>query len=262
MDATVHLIDSDPGAVQIVCGLLESTAFSVEPHPSTAEFLNGRHSVQPGCLVVNLGGSGIDGIEFLRRLNSHEAPPPTIFVTDHADLPDVVSLMQLGAVSLLEKPYRKRALLAALQSAVRLDAERRMVAARLRELRERVDSLSEDERIVLQDLVAGNTNKGIATRRGIALRTVEYRRHNIFAKLRVHSIAEMAVTVAELERLADVRAMLQTPPLRLADSRFTSLCVPMRMRTAGRNWLVLDSPFERPPAPVSGARAIPDTARN
>lgn len=234
MAATVHLIDNDLGAYEIVCELVGPVGFRVESHRSPAAFLSEYEPRQSGCLVANLAAPGMDGIEFLHELNACEEPMPAVFVASRVDVADIVSLMQSGAVSLLEKPFRKRALLAAIESAVRLSTERRLVSDRRREIQNRMSLLSEGECVVLQGLLSGETNKRIASRLGIALRTAEYRRHNIFSKLDVHSIAELAATVAELERLTDISELLQAPPMRLADSRFSSFCMPMRLRTVRR----------------------------
>lgn len=254
MDPTVHLIDNDLGAFEIVCELVGAVGFRVEPHRSPAAFLSGYDARQSGCLVANLGVPGMSGIEFLHELNACEEPIPAVFVASQADAADVVSLMQSGAVSLLEKPYRKRTLLAAIQSAVRLSTERRLVADRRRSIQERLSLLTKGERIVLHGLLSGDTNKRMASRLGIALRTVEYRRHNIFSKLNVQSIAELAATVAELERLTDIGELLQAPAMRLTDSRFSSFCMPMRLRTVSRNRQPLDhSPAGRKTANAAGA---------
>ncbi len=223
IDGTVNLIDNDPAALNSTRELVRSIGMSADAFLSLNEFLQRHDANRPGCLVADLGIPATSGIEILRELNTRQSPLPAVFVASHANVADTVKLMQLGAVTLLEKPYRDRTLIDAIQSAVRLDAERRMVAARRHELDERVGRLSEDEKKVLDNLVAGKTNKRIAFELGIACRTVEYRRHNIFSKLEVQSVAEMTIVVTDLERLTDISQMSNAPAMRLTDSRFTSL---------------------------------------
>ena len=87
---------------------------------------------------------------------------------------------------------------------------------------------------MLRDLLGGQTNKQSAFSRGIALRTVEYRRSSIFSKLEVHSIAEAAAVVSELEWLAEIGALLFASPARMTDSRITSIGKPVWIKTGGR----------------------------
>ena len=197
----------------------------------------------------------MNGPDLLRELNDRENPLPAVFISSAANVADTVTLMQLGAVTLLEKPYRSRTLVDAIHAAVRLDAERRMIAARCRELDQRLRRLSREEQQVLQDLVTGKTNKRIAFELGIALRTVEYRRRNIYSKLEVQSIAELAATIAERERLTDIGMLLKSPPVRLANTRFRSFGMPRWLQTLGRNRRAFDPPH-------SGAAAEHSFAEN
>ena len=253
---TVRLIGKDTIALEAVCELVRSIGLRVHPYRSLDEFQRQQDATQPGCLVADLGITGMNGIEILQELNETDSPLPAIFVASHAKVADVVNLMQSGAVTLLEKPFQHGRLLDAIRSAVRLDSERRSVAARCRELDQHFRELSEDERHVLRDLLAGKTNKQIAFDLGTALRTVEYRRSSILSKLKVQSIAEAAATVAELERLTDISALLKAPPIRLTDSRLTSFGMPMWMRTLGSDHTTLSPPHSGPSEPVRRKKLV------
>ena len=54
-----------------------------------------------------------------------------------------------------------------------------------------MDCLTAREREVLELLVAGRSNKTLATELCLSLRTVETHRNNIFKKMRVSSFAEL-----------------------------------------------------------------------
>ncbi|MBK3426006.1 LuxR C-terminal-related transcriptional regulator, partial [Methylobacterium ajmalii] len=74
-------------------------------------------------------------------------------------------------------------------------AERHAAAA---ETGRRMAALSERERQVLDELMAGSPNKVIAQALGISPRTVEIYRANVMAKMQAGSLAElvrMALTV-------------------------------------------------------------------
>ena len=60
-----------------------------------------------------------------------------------------------------------------------------------REAAERIASLSQREREVLDGLVEGKANKMIAYDLGISVRTIEVYRANVMSKLRVKSLSEL-----------------------------------------------------------------------
>jgi two-component system response regulator FixJ len=62
---------------------------------------------------------------------------------------------------------------------------------RRKEVEERLDSLSQRERQVLDGLVAGSPNKTIAHDLGISPRTVEVYRANVMTKMQAGSLSEL-----------------------------------------------------------------------
>jgi two-component system response regulator DctR len=75
------------------------------------------------------------------------------------------------------------AALASVQSVEALQAQR---------LSEALAQLSQREREVLDELLAGHYNKNIADHLGITPRTVEFHRANLFVKMGVSSAVELA----------------------------------------------------------------------
>jgi FixJ family two-component response regulator len=87
-------------------------------------------------------------------------------------------------------------LIAALQRALALDAEQRRIDAELQILRGRYAKLSEREKQVLAELLAGARNKQAAFALGIAERTVKLHRSRVLKKMGTDSIPEL-VRMAE-----------------------------------------------------------------
>ena len=65
-------------------------------------------------------------------------------------------------------------------------------------LRQALSALSAREREVLREVLKGHYNKNIADHLGIAQRTVEFHRANIFDKLQVQSTVELAHRLGRL----------------------------------------------------------------
>jgi two-component system response regulator FixJ len=137
----------------------------------------------------------MDGFHVMDELAKREVDWPVIVMTGHGEVPVAVRAMKLGAVDFIEKPFSEEALLACFGTAFSLLDERKTAGQRRREARDRVSQLTSREMDVLRGLLAGESNKQLATRLGISLRTVEMHRGNMMERLGVASLAQ-ALTIA------------------------------------------------------------------
>ncbi|HIQ21438.1 MAG TPA: response regulator transcription factor [Planctomycetes bacterium] len=195
--ATVYIIDDDPAARDAVTALVRQMGLRAQAFASAEQFLETYDGTSPGCLITDLRMLGISGVELLERMVRAGTPLPVIIITAYPETPVTVRAMQLGAVTLLEKPCADHQLWEAIRDALERDARRRAGEARRREIRARIDQLTPRERDVLRLIVEGKANKQIAKQLGVSLRTVEAHRHNIFEKLQAHSVAELVRLVLE-----------------------------------------------------------------
>lgn len=143
--------------------------------------------------------SGMSGLDLQRKLVASHSPLPLIVVSGNANIPTTVELMEIGAVTLLQKPYDAGDLLAAVKRGLSQFVENRDRAAELNSIQRRLDSLSPPELSVLELMIAGRPNKVISTELEISIRTVDRRRSIVLEKMQVDSAPELArlVTLAE-----------------------------------------------------------------
>ncbi|MFE1600960.1 response regulator FixJ [Methylobacterium sp. ID0610] len=198
-DAVVHVVDDDLAVRQSLAFLLAADGLPVRLHESASAFLDAAAEVT-GCIVTDVRMPGIDGIELLRRLRQRGNPPPVIVMTGHADVPLAVAAMKEGAVDFIEKPFDDEVFLAAVRAA--LECSRRSAGQdeAAAAIRRRIASLSDRERQVLDELVAGKANKVIGQDLGISHRTVEIYRANVMSKMQAGSLSElvrMALTAGQ-----------------------------------------------------------------
>ena len=196
-EPTVFVVDDDEQARKSVCALVRSMGFPVESFASGEEFLAAYIAPRPGCLVTDFRMRGINGLELREELVRRQLPLPFIVLTAHARTPLTVRAMQLGAVTLLDKPYADDDLWDAIRKALADDAAGRDHQLRRREARDRLGVLTSGERQVLEMLTDGRPNKQIAGELGVSMRTVESRRREIFTKLGTASLSELFRLVAD-----------------------------------------------------------------
>lgn len=202
--AVVFVIDDDASMRGALGNLIASVGLDVRLFGSTTEFLQQPRPDAPACLVLDVRLPGMSGLAFQQELAKTGVSLPVIFVSGHADVPTTVRAMKAGAVEFLTKPFHDQELLDAIQAAIEHDRAQRREAARVGELRQRFDQLTEREREVMAFVVAGRANKQIAADLGLSEVTVKVHRGQMMRKMRARSLPELV-------RMADRLAPHGTP---------------------------------------------------
>ncbi|HEY6381362.1 MAG TPA: LuxR C-terminal-related transcriptional regulator, partial [Pseudolabrys sp.] len=160
------------------------------------EFLSSHDPAVPGCAIIDLVMSELDGLHLQQALIDTGSDRPIIFLTGKGDISASVKAMKAGAVDFLTKPVQREALFSAVKRAANVDAVSRQRRNESKSIGERISTLTHREREVLEYVIAGRLNKQIAASLGTVEKTVKVHRGRMMAKLGVR-------TVADLVRLAD-----------------------------------------------------------
>lgn len=131
------------------------------------------------------------GMAVLERLRAQGCTLPVIVVTAHAHVPLAVRAMKAGAFDFIEKPYNDEIMLERIQAALSRENDRYRDEARIGAQRERFDALTAREHQVLDLVIRGESNKGIARVLGISIKTVELHRANLMHKTGARSATEV-----------------------------------------------------------------------
>ncbi len=196
-DATVFVVDDDPGIRKSMKWLLESDGLEVETYGSAKDLLDDYDPERPGCLVLDVRMPGMTGLQLQEKLVGDHVGLPIVFVTGYGDVPSSVQAMKLGAIDFLEKPVGDDELLKLVQEAIGKDLERRRLERERLEIQARLDTLTLREREVMRKLVDGIATKQIAAERGVSNQTVAKHRTRILSKLGVQTDAELVRLLAE-----------------------------------------------------------------
>ena len=186
---TVFLVDDDEAIRHSASFMLRHAGFAVKTYPDGVSFLEQVTGENAGCVLLDVRMPGMDGLAVQNALNVRGINLPVIILTGHGDVPVAVEAMKGGAIEFLEKPYEKQALVGAIENAFVLLDNQAADDKRSVDAKAKLTSLTPREMEVLECLVAGQTNKGVAQSLSISPRTVEIHRAHMMEKLQAESLS-------------------------------------------------------------------------
>jgi FixJ family two-component response regulator len=198
--STIFVVDDDSQLCATLALLLESSGFRVHAYPSAEAFLAGYRPVRSGCIILDVGMPGMDGLTLQDTLARRGIQLPIIFLTGEGDVPEAVKAIKGGALDFLRKPVLSDQLLERISAALRYNHEHQDEIAKKEHAIERLERLTRREREILALLVSGMSNKKIGQKLDISHRTVEVHRSRIMEKMSAGSLPELIETA----RLCDL----------------------------------------------------------
>lgn len=187
----VHLVDDDQQVRDSLAWLLDSVGLQSRTYPDGACFLDTCKRDMAGCLVLDMRMPRLGGMAVLEQLRQKRCNIPVIVVTAHADVSMAVRAMKAGAFDFIEKPYNDDRMLELIQAALSRDADQRREDASTSSLRCRFTGLTRREHDVLALIIDGESNKGIARKLDISIKTVEIHRSKLMQKTGARSATEL-----------------------------------------------------------------------
>lgn len=117
----VSVIDDDESVRESLPDLLKELGFAVQAFSSAEEFLASNYVDKTKCLILDIAMPGMTGPDLQRELKLRRKEIPIVFITARKDETIRPRLIELGAVDCLFKPFSDTALLAALNTALRVN---------------------------------------------------------------------------------------------------------------------------------------------
>ena len=199
---TVFIVDDDASICEGLSNLLEAVGITTETYSSAESFRQHWRGSRSGCLLLDARLPGVSGVEFQEQMVSAGIAIPVIFMTAHGDMPMVRKVLKAGAVEFLIKPFLKEELLHAVRQAFEVDRTQRREEAVVSTIRERIDSLTEREREVMQKVVQGKLNKQIAAELNLSEVTVKLHRRHVMEGMQASSLADLVRMCERVKRPA------------------------------------------------------------
>ena len=190
--ATVFIVDDDASIRSSLSFLLETDKLPSACFASADAFLAACGPNPDGCLILDVRMPGMSGLQLQDELALRQISLPIIFLTGFADVPMTVGAMRKGAVDFIAKPVNGAVLLERVHSALASNRLQHAASAARSLFEARLLKLTPREREVLVLALSGMPNKTISKELDISVRTTEGHRAQIFLKLGVDSLIELA----------------------------------------------------------------------
>lgn len=181
----VIVVDDDVEVLEATEMFLDSAGYDAIGHVSFEPLMENPGSIEADVMIVDVRlADDVDGIVAYSGLRAMGWNVPTIFVTGHGNIAMAVRAMRAGGVDFLDKPYLPQHLLKAIAEALAPEQSNEAEIAMMQRL-------LPAEAEVLAGLLAGKTNKQIATEMAISMRTVEVHRVSIMEKFNTRSLPDV-----------------------------------------------------------------------
>jgi FixJ family two-component response regulator len=188
----VYVVDDDLSVRRSLARVIRAAGYRVKTFAQARDFLDQKESKDPHCLVLDINLPDRSGLDLQRDLSSEGDSTPIVFITGYGTVPITVQAMKGGAVEFLEKPVDQQSLLKAVHRAIEKDRRMKQHVNDLREIQQRLASLTPREKEVLPYVVSGLLNKQVALKLGTTEKTIKVHRARILRKMRADSLVDLA----------------------------------------------------------------------
>lgn len=193
-NSVVFLVDDDDRIRASLARALGKRGFTVQSYASAEAFLAAYDPQQPGCLVLDYGMPGLNGLDLQKHLAAAKLFVPIIFISGQGGVPESVQAMKAGAVDFLEKPFRQSDLVACISTAFATDLATRHAQDAESSARAKFDLLTAREKEVAIFMIQNpstTSSKEVGRQLDISPRTVDHHRARILEKMSIGSVAEL-----------------------------------------------------------------------
>ncbi|MCA9034980.1 MAG: hypothetical protein KDA91_07620 [Planctomycetaceae bacterium] len=172
---------------------------------STSNLFDAIRSSAIGILVMELDDPALETLAIQEQLRVEASPISCVYLSSNAMLETVVHVMQRGAISVLSLSSSSVQIVEALKQAESVFDRRNAWLTMALDANQKLSVLTDRQRLVLERILVGQTNKLIGTELHVSIKTIEKHRQIIHEKtrtrtfpdlVRLHTIANLPLDAA------------------------------------------------------------------
>ena len=193
----IFVVDDDETMRDTLSAVLAPEGCRVTCFAEGQSFVAAARVHTPSCILLDVNIPDRSGLDVLRELDAPHYPAPILIVSGQRDVPTAVNAIRGGALDFIEKPIEASSVVARVRQAITAWSRRaangngQMIVVKGAEL------LTPREREVMEQIVAGASNKQAGRTLHISPRTVEVHRARIMEKLGARNAADLVRIVLD-----------------------------------------------------------------
>ena len=118
----ILIVDDDADILKLLAMRLSASGYQVVSASSAEEALTLFHVNSAALIISDLRMPNMDGFALFQAIHALDATVPFILLTAHGSIPEAVHATQQGVFSFLTKPFDSKALLAQVESALKISS--------------------------------------------------------------------------------------------------------------------------------------------
>lgn len=178
----IFVVDDDRCISDLVALTLEGAGYKCTCFVDADSCLEQLRVDKCDLLLTDVRMPGKGGIELLVEVKRTVPWLPVLVMTSYADIPMSVEAVKAGAFNFIEKPLDGQMLLDAVESALRECGLTNILRGKV---------LTKTEAVILNLILQGKSNKGIAHILHRSVRTIEDHRNHIMRKMDVDNVVDL-----------------------------------------------------------------------
>ncbi len=180
--ANIFVVDDDSCISDLVALTLEGMGYKCTCFEDADSCLERLAVAKCDVLLTDVRMPEKGGIELLVEVKRSFPWLPVLMMTSYADIPMSVEAVKAGAFNFIEKPLDGQMLLDVVETALRESDLTNILRGKL---------LTKTEAVILNLILQGRSNKGIAHILHRSVRTIEDHRNHIMRKMDVDNVVDL-----------------------------------------------------------------------
>ena len=187
----LHVVDDDDSMRDAISAILVDAGYAAQTWASGTAFIGALSASTSGVVVLDLQMPGLNGLALIDQLNQAKLNIQIIFISGHAQPPDVIAAFHRGAADFLLKPFTRLALLEAVKKSALVVSQNRLLKLNTQAAMAKFNTLTPREKEIFKSLASGMTIKGLTMQYQLAEITVKVHKAQIMRKLEIDSFQDI-----------------------------------------------------------------------